>query len=276
MEDVGDEAALLEALLDALVEDGARVHRRLQIRIGRREREPVVDEEQRRVGLSAVRFAVELALVREREGRFLEPVVHAVVPGRTAGVAALGEHEQVAPAVDQLPQGGKWLTGLQGGHPIAQPGRFDCGGRVGRAGEVMDGEHQDVVGVADEEGLDLVESLAELDGTGLAVAVAHIDTALRVGGLWCSGSRHRVLVVLGPPRDCGDVVGEDDRCVLSRDARGGGCPVVSVDVQRAHAGVQLLRDRSDLLREQPARVLRRRHRVVHTGERHLVDPQITQ
>ena len=175
------------------------------------------------------------------------------------------------------------MTGLQGGHPIAQPGCFDCGGRVGRAGEVMDGEHQDVVGVADEEGLDLVESLAELDGTGLAVAVAHIDTALRVGGLRCSGSklrrpfrRDRVLVVLGPRGDCGDVVGEDDRRALSGDARGGGHPVVRVDVQGPHPGVQLLSDGADLLREQPARVLRGRHGVMHTRECDLVDPEITQ
>jgi hypothetical protein len=51
---------------------------------------------------------------------------------------------------------------------------------------------------------------------------------------------------------------------------------MSVDVQGPHARAQLVRDGPDLLREQVARVFGGRERVMDAGERHLVDPEVTQ
>ena len=56
----------------------------------------------------------------------------------------------------------------------------------------------------------------------------------------------------------------------------GGDAVVRLHQQRPHAGAQLGGDAGELLREQPSRIGRRRHRVVRAGEHDLVESAVAQ
>ena len=86
-----------------------------------------------------------------------------------------------------------------------------------------------------------------------------------------------------PPKDraprrarwpAGRPVRDHQRPAGSRQPGRGLDPVVGVDEQGPDPGVELRLDGVDLLTEEPARVQRRRHRVVGAGEHHLVQPQV--
>ena len=236
----------------------------------------MVDHEQRVRRVAASESTREVTWLRERVRRVLEHVVGRDVP-RLGAALVLDEDEHVVAPPDHLAERRQGLAGSPRPGVPRQPAALQHRHGVGRVDEVLEHEHDDLVGILAQEVVDEAELVDSGRGPELAVEVAQVDRALGVRG-YTAEQREDALAsprarpptsrpAPVPPRPrCGSRCGRGS----ARGRRSGGRR--GTPARRSPAGPRC-RPAGDANIE----TLRaRRHRVVGAGQDDLIEAPVAE